>query len=65
VWLSLYAVMYGRVGVVTTIMATIPIIAIPLTWLLHKERPTMLEVLGALVTVGGVGLLVLTTSGAD
>lgn len=63
VWLSLYAVMHGKVGIVTTIMATIPIIAIPMTWLIHKERPSLLEIVGALVTVGGVGVLVLSTAG--
>jgi drug/metabolite transporter (DMT)-like permease len=63
VWLSLFAVMHGKVGIVTTIMATIPVIAIPLTWAIHRERPTMLEIVGALVTVAGVGVLVLSTAG--
>lgn len=59
VWLSLYALTHGKVGVVSTIMATIPIIAIPLTWAVHKERPRMLEIVGALITAVGVSLLFL------
>ena len=59
VWLSLYAVKHGKIGVVSTIMATIPIIAIPLTWAIYKERPRMLEIVGALITVVGVSLLFL------
>lgn len=59
VWLSLYAVMHAKVGVVCTITATIPIIVIPQTWLFHRERPTLLELLGAVTTVVGISLLFL------
>lgn len=59
VWLSLYAVTHGKVGVVCMIMATIPIIIIPQAWIIHRERPSLLEFLGALVTVAGISLLFL------
>lgn len=59
VWLSLYAVMQGKVGIVTTIMSTIPIIVIPQTWIIHRERPTLLEIAGAVTTVVGISLLFL------
>ena len=59
VWLSLYAVTHGKVGVVCMLMATIPIIVIPQMWLIHRERPRLLEVLGAVITVAGISLLFL------
>jgi drug/metabolite transporter (DMT)-like permease len=59
VWLSLYAITHGQVGVVCTIMATIPIIVIPQVWILHRERPTLLEVLGAILAIEGISLLFL------
>ncbi len=57
VWLSLHAVMHAEIGVATTLMATVPIIVIPQTWMLQKERPTLLEVVGAAGAVAGVFLL--------
>jgi len=60
VWLSLFAVMHSKVGIVATIMATIPIIIIPQTWIIHREKPTFMELLGALTTFSGVVLLVLS-----
>ena len=62
VWLSLIAVTHAEVGVATTLMATVPIVVIPQTWLIQKERPTLLEVLGALAAVAGVFLLFYRTS---
>lgn len=57
VWLSLFAVMHAEVGVATTLMATVPVVVIPQTWLIQKEKPTLLEVIGAAAAVAGVFLL--------
>ncbi len=57
VWLSLVAVSYTAAGVAATIMASFPVLVIPLEWALHQERPTRRGVLGALITVAGVGIL--------
>jgi len=57
IWLSLFAVKHAEVGVASTLMATVPIVVIPQTWLLRGERPTWLEVLGAVAAVVGVFLL--------
>lgn len=57
VWLSLYAVMHSTLGISSTIMATTPVLLIPLAAIFRRERPTALEIAGAVVAVAGVALL--------
>lgn len=57
VWLSLAAVALTDVGVAATLMATSPVLVIPLVMLLEGYRPTMRAVSGTLVAVAGVALL--------
>ncbi|MCW8130934.1 MAG: DMT family transporter [Planctomycetota bacterium] len=57
--LMLYAGTHAHtMGVAATLMATTPIIIIPFSVYLYKERFTVRAVLGAVVAVAGVGLLV-------
>ncbi len=56
VYLSLLSVKYTSVGIASTIMAIIPVLIIPPAILLYKEKVTLKEIIGALVTVGGVAL---------
>lgn len=55
--LSLVAAQRVEVGVAATLMATTPILVIPLVMLAHRYRPTIRAVLGTLLAVAGVGLL--------
>jgi drug/metabolite transporter (DMT)-like permease len=57
VWMSLYAATHGRLGIVSTLMATTPVLLIPLAYVFRKEKPTVHEILGAVVAVAGVALL--------
>ena len=57
VWLSLVAVQNTQAGIAAAIMATYPVIIIPLTMIVHKERPTYRSVLGTIVAVIGVAML--------
>jgi drug/metabolite transporter (DMT)-like permease len=57
VWLSLVAARYTDVGVAATLMATTPVLIIPLVMRTEGYRPTPRAVLGALVTIAGVALL--------
>jgi drug/metabolite transporter (DMT)-like permease len=59
VWLSLIAVKNTEAGVAATIMATVPVLVIPLEMIVHGERSSFRAVFGALITVGGVGILFL------
>ena len=55
--LSLYAVQHTSAGVAASIMATTPILIIPLVALIHGERITIRGVLGATMALAGVTLL--------
>jgi drug/metabolite transporter (DMT)-like permease len=57
VWLSLIAARYTDVGVAATLMATTPVLIIPLVMFTERYRPSPRAVLGALVAIAGVALL--------
>lgn len=56
---SLIAVAHTHVGVAATIMATVPILMLPLLRIFYKERLTWKSIAGAFVAVSGVVLLFL------
>ncbi|NMC42957.1 MAG: EamA family transporter [candidate division Zixibacteria bacterium] len=51
------AVQLTQAGIAATLMSLPPILVIPLTMIIHKERPTWLSVIGAVVAVIGVAML--------
>jgi drug/metabolite transporter (DMT)-like permease len=59
VTLSLVAVRNAQTGVAATIMAISPIILIPASAIIHKERITWRAVSGAVLAIGGVAMLFL------
>jgi drug/metabolite transporter (DMT)-like permease len=54
---SFIAVVNIQVGIAATLMSTVPILMIPLSYAIYKEKLTVLSIVGALVAVGGVSLL--------
>ena len=56
---SLLAVQYTETGVAATLMALVPVFIIPPSIFLKKEKIKLMEIIGALVTVGGVALFFL------
>jgi drug/metabolite transporter (DMT)-like permease len=52
--LSLAAVRYTETGIASTIMATSPILILVPYAIIHKQRPKLIEVLGAILCVVGV-----------
>jgi len=64
VTLSLVAVRNAQTGVAATIMAISPIILIPASAVIHKERITWRAVGGAVLAIGGVAMLFLHPIGA-
>jgi len=56
---SLLAVKYTNTGIAATIMAIVPILIIPPTVFLFKEKFTWIEIAGAFVSVAGVVLMFL------
>jgi drug/metabolite transporter (DMT)-like permease len=56
---SLIAVKYTETGIAATIMAIVPILIIPPSVILFKERFTWLEITGACISVAGVVMMFL------
>ena len=54
---SLVAITYAEVGVASTIMATVPIMILPISYFWFKEKVTLRTILGAALAVAGVGIL--------
>ena len=57
VWLSLVAARLTDVGIAATIMATTPVLVIPILMTTERYRPTVRALIGTGVTVVGVALL--------
>jgi drug/metabolite transporter (DMT)-like permease len=59
VWLANVAVKYAEAGVAATLLAMVPVILIPLVWIVHGTRPTLRAVTGTLIAMAGVTLIFL------
>ncbi len=53
---SLLAVKHTQTGIASTIMAIVPVLIIPPAIFLFKQKVTVLEIIGALISVAGVTL---------
>ena len=53
---SLLAIRYADTGIASTIMAIVPVLIIPPSMILYKEKITIKEILGAILAVGGVAI---------
>jgi drug/metabolite transporter (DMT)-like permease len=56
---SLLAVQHTDTGIAATLMALTPVLIIPAAIMMKKEKIKVMEVIGALVSVGGVALFFL------
>ena len=56
VWLSLIAIKYTETGIAAAIMATVPVLVIPLVIIFYKEKVSIRAFIGAVITAGGVAL---------
>lgn len=59
VWLSLVAVNNTEAGIAAAIMATVPVLVIPLVIIVYKEKVSARALIGAIIAAGGVALLFL------
>ena len=60
VTLSMVAVTYSSAGIAQTLMSLMPVLIIPVVWVLYKQRTSLRGILGAAVAVIGVAILFLT-----
>ena len=56
---SLIAIKYADTGIASTIMSIVPVLIIPPSIILYKEKVTLKEVSGALLAVTGVAMFFL------
>jgi drug/metabolite transporter (DMT)-like permease len=60
VTLSMIAVTYTDAGVAQTLMSLMPVLIIPVVWIMYKQRTSVRGILGAAIAVIGVSILFLT-----
>jgi drug/metabolite transporter (DMT)-like permease len=60
VTLSMVAVAYTPAGIAQTLMSLMPVLIIPVVWLLYRQKTSLRGILGAVVAVVGVAILFLT-----
>lgn len=58
--LSMVAVAYTEAGIAQTLMSLMPVMIIPVVWVVYKEKTSWRGMLGAVIAVIGVALLFLT-----
>jgi len=56
---SFIAIMYTKVGIASTLMSTMPIMMLPLSHFIYKEKVSVKSIIGALIAVAGVIVLIL------
>jgi len=59
VWFSLIAVKNTEAGIAAAIMATVPVLVLPLVIIFYKEKVSLRALIGAIITVTGVALIFL------
>lgn len=59
VTLSMVAVTYAEAGVAQTLLSLMPVLIIPVVWILYKQRTSWRGILGAVVAMVGVAILFL------
>jgi drug/metabolite transporter (DMT)-like permease len=57
VTLSMIAVTYAEAGIAQTLMSLMPVMIIPVMWVLYKQKTSRRGVLGAVIAVIGVSIL--------
>ncbi len=56
---SMIAISHAKVGIASTLMATVPIIMLPMIRYYYKEKLSWISIAGALVAVSGIAILFL------
>ncbi len=59
VTLSMVAVTYAEAGIAQTLLSLMPVMIIPLVWILYGQRTSWRGIVGALVAILGVSILFL------
>lgn len=55
--LSFFAISNTKIGVASTLLSTVPIMILPMSMMVYKEKLSIKSIVGALIAVGGISLL--------
>lgn len=58
--LSMFAVTFTQTGIAQTLMSLMPVMIIPVVWVVDRQRTSWRGILGAMVAVVGVAIIFLT-----
>lgn len=59
VWLSLVAIQYAFIGIASTLMALPPVILIPISYWVFKEKVSHISIIGTIIAFCGVSIIFL------
>ena len=59
VWLSIVAVKYTAAGIASTLLATVPIVVIPVIIIVQKTVPSVRAILGTIIAIVGIAFIFL------
>jgi len=60
VWLSMVAISYALVGIASTLMSLMPIMIIPIVFILYRQKTNWRGIVGACIAILGVAIIFLT-----
>jgi drug/metabolite transporter (DMT)-like permease len=59
IWFSMIAVAHTKAGIAATLMSLMPVMVIPILYLIYRQKTSIRSSIGAVVTVAGVAILFL------
>ncbi|MBN1480649.1 DMT family transporter [candidate division KSB1 bacterium] len=59
VWLSIVAVKHTQAGIAATLLATVPILIIPIEFVVHRRKPSVRAMIGTILAVTGIAMIFL------
>lgn len=57
VWLANVSVKYTETGIASTLLATVPILVIPMVYFIHKTKPSLRAFAGTVIAVAGIAII--------
>jgi len=59
IWFSMIAVAHTKAGIAATLMSLMPVMVIPILYIIYRQKTSMRSIIGAMITVVGVAILFL------
>ena len=59
VWLANVSIKYTQAGIASTLLATVPILVIPMVIVVHRRTPSLRAIIGTIIAVAGIAIIFL------